>query len=236
MVNDNVQVTIINNTSQDTYGLVFQQDPNLDKIFVDVFPTAWQVFALSRKTPQGANGGKGTAILPIQYEIGGGDTNDAFSGTVSISQSTDAKAKWELVQPGGFYALKQVGSAADNSIICLNNSDSYASLSLLKNSKPLLTYPKVPKVAAATFLPINFIYVAWYTSIVEGSQIKASIGAPQAVGINLDGARTVTATLTENPNTGERKWDISVNGQKANLLETAMGRYQAFSVTESVAA
>ncbi len=236
MAND-VNVTIINNTPQNTYGLVFQQDPNLDQIFIEVFPTAWQVFKLAAKTPDHKNGGVGTAILPIQYEIGGGDTNTAFTGTVSLSQLTDAKAKWELSEDsGGFYKLSKSGVPVDNTIICTNKTSSYSSLSLLKNSKPLLTYPKVPKAAQATFLPINYIYVAWYTSLVEGSQILASISSPQAVGVNLDGAKDVVASLIQNPNTGERNWDIKVNGHPVKMLSRPVGRLQAFSVTEAVAA
>ncbi|OJH42510.1 hypothetical protein [Cystobacter ferrugineus] len=234
MAND-VKITVINDTSEDTYGLVFQQDPSLDKIFVDVFPTAWQVFPLSKKTPGSKFGGRGTAILPIQYELGGGDTNDAFTGTVSVAKYADTKSKWELLKPSGFYALENLGTAGDNSIICLNNSGSYASMSLIKNSKPLLTYPKVGALAQATFLPINYIYVAWYTSLVEGSQIKASISTPQAVGINLDGANDVEATLTMNPNTGERKWSIKVNSQPVNTVATPRGRHQPHSITERVA-
>jgi hypothetical protein len=92
------------------------------------------------------------------------------------------------------------------------------------------------KGGQATFLPINYIYVAWFTSIIEGSQIMASVSSPQAVGINLDGAKVVAATLNENKNTGERSWDINVNGQKAELASTANGRHQPFSVTERVAA
>jgi hypothetical protein len=233
---DDVTITVINNTSQDTYGLVFQQDPNLNQIFESVFPTAWQVFQLTRKTAGAPSGGKGVAILPIQYEIGGGDINDAFAGHVSVSKCTDTKSKWSLEKnSAGFYELNPSGTPIDNTISVENKSGGYASTSLLKNSLPLLTYPKVPQAAAATFLPLTFIYVAWYTSIVQGSQIKASIGAPQAVGIDLTGAKTVEATLTEVSATGERKWEIKVNGQAVGMSTKAHRRILPYTVTERVA-
>jgi hypothetical protein len=203
----NINIRVNNATGEDQTFVLFQQDPSIHQIFTSVFPTAWRVF------PVGATGGSANVILPIQYEIGAGQTTDAFTGTVSYMQNTDMGQQWTYsVDSSGFNQLVSTGKQTDSSIACTNLSGGYSSISLVKNGAPLLTYPMVGQNATATFQPISMIYVAWYNNIVEGSQIDAAISEPQALGINLTGATSVVATLSKISATGELVWSYTVNG------------------------
>ena len=103
-VNSNVDIKLYNNTGDNQTMVVFQQDPNIDQIFTSVFPTAWRVFKV------GPSGGSAHVILPIQYQIGAGDTSDAFTGSVSYVMDTGFKTKWEYtLKPDGYNELKKIG-------------------------------------------------------------------------------------------------------------------------------
>lgn len=215
----NVTITLFNNTGDNQTLVVFQQDPDINQIFEKVFPCAWRVFKV------GPTGGSANVILPIQYQIGAGDVNDAFTGHVSYAMDTELKKKWEYaLKPDGYNELKEVGDQTDNSISCWNTSGSYCTMSLVKNKKPLLTYPEIGQNGMATFLPLTYIYLAWYNHLVEGAEIKAAVSAPQAVGINLDGAQTVEGTLSKNMATGELTWAVKVNGTSVQLETDWLGR------------
>jgi hypothetical protein len=235
-MDSDVRITIVNRTDQNTHALVFEQNPDLHQIFVSVFPTAWKVFDLGRAPKNGEPGGTGSVILPRKYHIGASDTKDAFQGTVSYQRETATGKKWKFVKEDDFYLIKENGAMSDHSMGCTNDTGGYAALSLVKNDSPLLTYGQVGQKAMAVFKPIEYIYVAWYTEIVQGSKIQASIGSPQAVGISLDGAKDVMAALHKNANTGERTWKVKVNGVDVPMASQAIGLRPAFTVTLPVAA
>jgi hypothetical protein len=215
----NVNITLFNNTGDNQTLVVFQQDPDINQIFETVFPCAWRVFKV------GPTGGSAHVILPIQYQVGAGDVNDAFTGHVSYVQDTELKKKWEYtLKPDGYNELKEIGNQVDNSISCWNTSGTYCTMSLVKNNKPLLTYPEIGQNGVATFLPLTYIYLAWYNHLVEGAEIKAFVSAPQAVGVNLDGAQTVEGTLSKNMATGELTWAVKVNGTSVQLETDRLGR------------
>lgn len=227
MAND-VQITLFNQTGDDQTFVVFQQDPTTNQIFSKVFPTAWRVFNV------GATGGKSNVKLPLQYQIGAGDTNDAFTGQVSNTLNTNTGKQWEFsMNDTGHYVLAETGNQADGSIACLNATGQYVTMSLVKNEMPLLTYPQIGNGALATFMPISYIYIAWYNNIVQGAQIKAAVSQPQALGVNLDGAKTIEGTLTKNSNTGQLTWAIKVNGMSTSPSAEAVGLRPAFSITHS---
>jgi hypothetical protein len=225
----NVNIGIFNNTGDNQSFVIFQQDPDIPQIFDRVFPCAWRVFKV------GPMGGSAHVILPIQYQIGAGDVNDAFTGHVSYVQDTELKKKWEYtLKPDGYNELKPIGNQVDNSISCFNTSGSYCTMSLVKNKKPLLTYPEVGQNGVAAFLPLTYIYLAWYNHIVQGAGIKAAVSAPQAVGINLDGAQTVEGTLSKNMATGELTWSVKVNGIPVDPETGRIGRKRPDTVFRAV--
>ena len=225
MSND-ITITVFNKTGEDQTVVIFQQDPNINCIFDKVFPTAWRVFDLGMD-------GRSNVILPIQYQIAAGDTKDAFLGSVSVIKNTDAGQKWNYQNNGKYNELEASGTQSDQSISCENKSGYYCSISLAKNDKPLLTYPKVGDGSMSTFFPMTHIYVAWYNNIVEGSQIKGAISQPQALGIDLEGAKEVDAELTKS-GSGRLSWSVKVNGTPVSLLADSNGYRPHFSVTNSV--
>ncbi len=226
---NNVTISLYNHTGDNQSFVIFQQDPDINQIFEKVFPCAWRVFKV------GPTGGSAQVILPIQYQIGAGDVNDAFTGHVSYVQDTELKKKWEYtLRPDGYNELKPIGDQVDNSISCLNTSGNYCTISLVKTNKPLLTYPEVGHNYMTTFLPVTYIYLAWYNHIVEGAGIMACVSAPQAVGVNLDGAKTIEGTLSKNMATGELIWSVKVNGIPADLETERIDRKRPETVFRAV--
>ncbi|NEO44432.1 MAG: hypothetical protein F6K55_09955 [Moorea sp. SIO4A3] len=227
MAND-VTIQLFNNTGDPQTFVVFNQDPDLKQIFQTVFPTAWRIFNV------GATGGRASVILPIQYQIGAGDLKDAFTGSVSNVQNTEAGDRWKFTtNTSGSFELLPEGEQSDNSIACVNETGQFVTMSMVKSNRPLLTYPEIGDGAVATFQPINYIYLAWYNNIVEGNEIAAAISQPQAIGVNLDGANTIEGTLSKNNNTGRLSWEIKVNGRVVDPVAEAVDNKPALSVTES---
>jgi hypothetical protein len=207
---DEVQITVINETSVTRCVLIFVQDSTLAGLFVNVFPTAWQVFELAPKRHPFQSGGQATVLFPAAISLAAGRAQEAFTGRVAVADVANPGEKWELHQGRmGDFELRLLENTGGEELLCVNRSGMFASLSLLKNSLPLLTYPKVPHAAMVVFQPVEIVYLAWIDWIVEGTAIRKAIASPRAVAIPLSGHRVVNASLEDDPVLGLPRWRIT---------------------------
>lgn len=214
MPDGDLQITITNETPTLKHVLIFQQSPDLDQLFVQLFPNAWQVFTLAPQREPFQAGGRATLVVPRQTVLGVGPQTQAFTGRVSTAECVNPGERWVISRsPAGRYELEPAGSLEGDTVVCLNQTGAGVSLSLLKNGLPLLTYPQVPPGSAVVLKPdggfSDVIYLAWYEGIAEGSAVWAAIGAPRAIAVPVAGVKAVDAVLRQQAGMGEPVWTIT---------------------------
>lgn len=188
---NSVEIKIINNTKQTIHTLLYQAQVELT--VRNYMTAAWKQDCI-------APGGTGSALLPVEVEIAGGDKFGDLSTSTKKMKAGNGK-KFELFSNNGALDIEEIsGNTPDGSISIYNNCEKYETVYVFKDGSPLLCAELRPAETESIILKPSIGLAIAENEVQKLFFDAATLSEKQE--FDLTNQSYLSVTVSENESTG----------------------------------
>ena len=223
-MNNDVKITIFNETPDDQTMVVFNQDTEINGMFTRIFPTAWQQIPLGGLSS--AKAGTGNAsynvfYYPIEMQVGVSEHNTPYSPNErTTTRACLLNSKWDFTINDNYQHLELRDDVnVDGTISCYNKSTKKVDISICKNSKPVIVYRGqdgngVCQGDAANLQITPKLYIMYASEMITTTLFNSYISSNEVVELDLTNTKEIDVKLTvADPVSGRKEWVITRSEQ-----------------------
>lgn len=219
-MNNDVKITIFNETPDDQTMIVFNQDTEINGMFTKIFPTAWQQIplgGLSSSVASSSNASYNEFYYPIEMQVGVSEHNTPYSPNVrTTTRSCLLNSKWNFTIENSYQHLElREEQNVDGTISCYNLSSKKVDISICKNSKPIIVYRGqdgngVCQGDAANLQITPKLYIMYASEMISTTLFNSYISSNEVVELDLTNTKEIDVRLTVADSiSGLKKWVIT---------------------------
>lgn len=219
-MNNDVKITIFNETPDDQTMIVFNQDTEINGMFTKIFPTAWQQIplgGLSSSVASSSNASYNEFYYPIEMQVGVSEHNTPYTPNVrTTTRSCLLNSKWNFTIENSYQHLElREEQNVDGTISCYNLSSKKVDISICKNSKPIIVYRGqdgngVCQGDAANLQITPKLYIMYASEMISTTLFNSYISSNEVVELDLTNTKEIDVRLTVADSiSGLKKWVIT---------------------------
>lgn len=219
-MNNDVKITIFNETPDDQTMIVFNQDTEINGMFTKIFPTAWQQIplgGLSSSVASSSNASYNEFYYPIEMQVGVSEHNTPYTPNVrTTTRSCLLNSKWNFTIENSYQHLElREEQNIDGTISCYNLSSKKVDISICKNSKPVIVYRGqdgngVCQGDAANLQITPKLYIMYASEMISTTLFNSYISSNEVVELDLTNTKEIDVRLTVADSiSGLKKWVIT---------------------------
>lgn len=214
-MNNDVKITVYNETPQDQTMVIFNQDTKINGMFTKIFPTAWQQIPLGGLSTLGSGDASYNVFYyPVEMQVGVSEHNTPYTPNErTTTRGCLLNSKWNFSVEGDYQHLNlRDDFNTDGTISCYNMSEKKVDISICKNSKPVIVYRGqdgngVCQGEAANLQLTPKLYIMYASEMISTSIFNSFISSNEVVELDLTNAKSIDVRLVVADSTsGLKKW------------------------------